>query len=42
MQTWDRIWTDDVLYAKYGITDEEQKYIESQVREMNLNTSDDD
>jgi site-specific DNA-methyltransferase (adenine-specific) len=42
MQTWDRIWTDEVLFAKYGITDEEQKYIESQVREMNLNTSDDD
>ena len=42
IQTWDRTWTDEALYAKYGITDEEQKYIESQVREMNLHTSDDD
>ena len=35
-QTWDRIWTDEELYAKYGITPEEQEYIESQVRVMNL------
>lgn len=41
-QTWDRTWTDEALYAKYGITDDEQKYIESQVREMNLDATDDD
>ncbi|MBM4263540.1 MAG: restriction endonuclease [Deltaproteobacteria bacterium] len=34
-QTWDRTWTDEELYAKYGITKKEQAYIESQVREMN-------
>ena len=42
MQTWDRPWTDDALYAKYGITKKEQAYIESQVREMNLNNGDDE
>ncbi len=36
MQTWDRTWTDEVLFAKYGITREEQAFIESQVRVMNL------
>jgi len=34
-QTWERTWTDEDLYAKYGITKKEQAYIESQVREMN-------
>ena len=42
MQTWDRTWTDEELYAKYGITKKEQAYIESQVREMNLDDSDDE
>jgi hypothetical protein len=36
MQTWNRTWTDEDLYAKYGITREEQGYIESQVRAMHL------
>ncbi len=36
MQAWDRIWTDEALYAKYSITPEEQSYIESQVRLMSL------
>lgn len=36
MQTWDRIWTDGELYAKYGITQEDQSYIESQVRAMSI------
>ena len=36
MQTWDRTWTDAELYEKYGITLDEQSYIESQVRPMNL------
>jgi site-specific DNA-methyltransferase (adenine-specific) len=42
MQTWNRTWTDADLYAKYGITLEEQAYIESQVRAMNLATGNDE
>ncbi len=42
MQTWDRTWTDEDLYAKYGITKKEQAYIESQVRAMNLEDADDE
>ena len=30
MQTWDRTWTDDELYKKYGITKDEIAFIESQ------------
>lgn len=41
MQTWDRVWTDVELYEKYGITADEQAYIESQVREMDLDTAND-
>ena len=37
MQTWDRTWTDQALYEKYDITPEEQAYIESQVRAMEVN-----
>lgn len=33
-QTWDRIWTDEELYAKYGITEAEQAYIAEMIREM--------
>ncbi len=33
-QTWDRVWTDEELYEKYGITDEEQAYIAEMIREM--------
>jgi len=36
MQTWDRTWTDEALYAKFGITPEEQTFIESQVRAMSI------
>jgi site-specific DNA-methyltransferase (adenine-specific) len=42
MQTWDHIWTDDALYEKYRITKQEQAYIESQVRAMNLDSSADE
>jgi len=42
MQKWNQTWTDKDLYAKYCITREEQEYIESQVRAMNLDISDDD
>lgn len=41
-QTWDRTWTDEALYAKYGITRKEQAYIESQVRTMNLDSGGDE
>jgi site-specific DNA-methyltransferase (adenine-specific) len=33
-QTWDRSWTDAELYKKYGITKDEQEYIEAMVKEM--------
>lgn len=36
MQTWDRKWTDEMLYRKYGITDEEKAFIESQVSPMEI------
>lgn len=36
MQTWDRMWTDAELYAKYGITDEEVTFIESMIRPMSV------
>ena len=42
MQTWDRVWTDDALYEKYGITEQERAFIESQVRAMNLDSSADE
>ena len=42
VQDWNRTWTDDALYEKYGITKEERAYIESQVREMILASSADD
>jgi len=42
MQAWDRAWTDEALYAKYGITLKEQAYIESQVRVMSLGNGSDE
>ena len=42
MQAWDRTWTDEDLYAKYGITPEEQAYIASQVRPMSLDEAADE
>lgn len=42
IQAWDRIWTDDALYEKYGITEQERAYIESQVKEMDLGSSADE
>ena len=41
MQEWSRTWTDEELYEKYGITREEQEYIASQVRAINLDDSED-
>jgi site-specific DNA-methyltransferase (adenine-specific) len=37
MQTWDRLWTDAELYAKYGLTKNEILYIESVIRPMEPN-----
>lgn len=34
LQVWDRTWTDAELYAKYGITADEQDFIESMIRPM--------
>ncbi len=42
MQSWDRTWTDEALFTKYGITQEEQAFIGSQVREMNLDAAADE
>jgi site-specific DNA-methyltransferase (adenine-specific) len=36
VQSWDRTWTDADLYKKYGITHEEQAFIESVIRPMNV------
>lgn len=36
LQTWDRTWTDAELYEKYGIVQEEQAYIESFIRPMEV------
>ena len=33
-QAWDRAWTDEELYKKYGITKAEQEYIAEMVKEM--------
>lgn len=41
LQQWDRNWTDSELYKKYGITDDEQAYIESQVKPMNITDGED-
>lgn len=42
MQTWDRDWTDEALYEKYGLTQSEQAYIESQVKEMQVGGAQDE
>lgn len=36
MQDFSRPWTDEELYAKYGLTDEEIAFIESMIRPMDL------
>lgn len=35
-QAWDRKWTDEELYAKYGINDQEQAFIEMMIKPMEL------
>ena len=34
MQDFSEAWTDEKLYAKYGITKSEQKFIESMIKPM--------
>lgn len=41
-QKWDRVWTDEALYSKYGITDDEIAFIESMVRPMDLSSAPDE
>ncbi len=36
MQDFSKPWTDEELYAKYGLTDEEIAFIESMIRPMDL------
>ena len=39
-QDWTKVWTDELLYKKYGITNDEIDFIEKVVRPMDI-TSDD-
>lgn len=38
-QAWDRVWTDAALYSKYGLTEDEQRYIESRIKEVSWGPS---
>ncbi len=38
IQAWDRTWTDDELYRKYELTEDEVAFIESTIRPMDLST----
>ena len=40
MQDFSKPWTDEELYAKYGLTDEEIAFIESMIKPMDLGDSD--
>jgi len=42
LQDFSKPWTDEELYAKYGLTDEEIAFIESMIRPMDLAGGDDD
>lgn len=39
-QKWDKIWTDDELYEKYGLSEDEIAFIESIVRPLEVNLID--
>jgi hypothetical protein len=41
-QEWTKQWTDAALYKKYGITTDEIAFIETLVRPMNLDATDDE
>ena len=40
-QAWDTEWTDEALYEKYGLNDEEIAFVEKIVRPMSLAGGDD-
>jgi site-specific DNA-methyltransferase (adenine-specific) len=40
MQTWDRQWTDQMLYEKYGLTEDEIAFVEKIVRPMDMDLFD--
>lgn len=42
MQTWDEPWTDEKLYAKYKLTQDEIAFIESMIKPMVIKTNDSD
>jgi site-specific DNA-methyltransferase (adenine-specific) len=42
IQAWNQTWADADLYTKYGITKEEQEYIESQIKPVSWACCDDD
>ena len=42
MADWSQTWTDEMLYAKYGITEDEISFIEKIVRPMDLTGGDDE
>lgn len=42
LQDFSKSWTDEELYAKYGLTDEEIDFIESMIRPMDLSSGGDD
>ena len=39
-QSWDRTWTDKVLYKQYGLTQDEIDYVESVIKPMSLDVAD--
>jgi site-specific DNA-methyltransferase (adenine-specific) len=39
-QTWDRQWTDQMLYEKYGLTEDETAFVEKIVRPMDMDLFD--
>jgi site-specific DNA-methyltransferase (adenine-specific) len=41
-QSWDRTWTDEILYKKYGITKDEIAFINSMIRPMTVDSAGDD
>ena len=41
VQDFSKPWTDEELYAKYGLTEEEIAFIESMIRPMELGGDDD-
>ena len=42
VQDFSKPWTDEELYAKYGLTDEEIAFIESMIKPMELGGDDDE